>query len=113
MEVFDIPYPTGRMLKQMKDFKEERGYSYLDQSNALIYGHDVLNKSFHSKFALGLIPYIIEDAKQFYIKRDKQMEDMKDVDGLNNIETINKKAGSFYQEKHRQSKIIDIESELR
>lgn len=111
-EVYNIPYPTGRMLKQMKDFKEERNYSYLDQSNALLYGRDVLHKVFHSKYALGLLPYIIDDSIAFHTKRDEQMENMKDITELNDTEVINKQVGGFYRDKHQKSKIIDIESEL-
>ena len=111
-DVFNIPYPTGRMLGQMKSFFEERNYTYIDQANALTYGRDVLRKTFTSNYGLGLIPYIIDDARAYYIKRNKQMEDMKDVDTLRKVETIDKSAKGFYQEKHHRSKMIDIESEL-
>lgn len=111
-DVFNIPYPTGRMLGQMKNFFEERNYTYLDQANALTYGQDVLKKSFTPNYGLGLIPYIIDDARTYYIKREKQLEDMKDVNALNKVETMDKKASGFYKKKNLRSKIIDIESEL-
>lgn len=111
-DVFDIPYPTGRMLGQMKKFYEERNYTYLDQANALTYGRDILKKKFTSNYGLGLVPYIIDEAREYYIKREKQMEDMKNMDISRRVETIDKSVGGFYQEKHHRSKIIDIESEL-
>lgn len=110
-EVFNIPYPTGRMLGQMKRFFEERNYTYVDQANALTYGRDVLKKKFTSNYGLGLVPYIIDDAREFYAKRDRQLEDMKNIKSLGKVEIVDKKA-NFYQEKNRKSKIIDIESEL-
>lgn len=110
-EVFNIPYPTGRMLGQMKRFFEERNYTYVDQANALTYGRDVLKKKFTPNYGLGLVPYIIDDAREFYAKRDRQLEDMKNIKSLGKVEIVDKKA-NFYQEKNRRSKIIDIESEL-
>lgn len=111
-EVFNIPYPTGLMLRQMKTFFEERNYTYIDQANALKYGREVLKKTFTSNYGLGLVPYIIDEARGYYIKRDKQMENMKDVNALRKVETVDKSVAGFYQQRNHRSKMIDIESEL-
>lgn len=75
---FGIPYPTGIMLRQVKDFRFKRGYSYLDITNAILYINFVLRKPLITKYGLGLVPYIIEDSKKYYILQNESNKKMQE-----------------------------------
>ena len=61
-------FPT-RVTKQMEDFKKQ-GMTYKGQELSLRYWYETLEKEFDTEQGVGIIPYIYEDAKQFFL--DKQ-----------------------------------------
>lgn len=58
-----------KVVKQMEDFKKQ-GMTYKGQELSLRYWYETLEKEFDDDQGIGIIPYIYEDAKQFFL--DKQ-----------------------------------------
>lgn len=58
-----------KVVKQIEDFKKQ-GMTYKGQELSLRYWYDTLEKEFNEEMGMGIIPYIYEDAKQFFM--DKQ-----------------------------------------
>ena len=94
------------MLRQAKNFRNDRNYGYEDQAIAILYIKNILQKEMHTKFGLGLIPYVIEDAKKFYIDQKQKMEDMKEKDFYYEIDVIKKKKVEFDKFSAMKNKLI-------
>lgn len=78
-DIFNISYPTGYMLKQIKEFREKRGYSYKNMTLALKYFF-LIKGNKPTVQSLGIIPYIHEEAKRFWLnveQKKKQLEQQK------------------------------------
>lgn len=74
-ELYDVTYPTGMMLKQIKQFREENGYTFKDIEYTLLYIRDYKNNiDFHYKYGISIVPYIIDEAKEYKIKVQEQMK---------------------------------------
>lgn len=110
-DVFQMPFPNGMMLRQIKEFRRVRTYEYEDIAKAILYAKYVLHKDMTPKFGLGLIPYVIEDAKAFYID---QKEKIKNMEGKT-IQNENVKARANIKRENNtllKSKMIDMENIL-
>ena len=68
-ELFNIAFPTGGMLRQIKNYREEYDYTYKGMTLSLEYWNDTLGNSMANAKGVGIIPFIYEDAKNFYIQR--------------------------------------------
>lgn len=112
MSLFEIPYPNGQMLRQMKMFREDRNYDYEDQAKALLYAKHQLKKKMHPKYGLGLIPYVIDDAVKYHAEQTKKMEEMKDKGTAYESDVIFVKPKNIDLDKKRKEKIIDMEDIL-
>lgn len=104
---YNIPYPTGRMLREMKTFREERNYKYEDQAKAIIYLCKIQKKKLYSKYGLALIPYVIDDAVLYYKKQEERMEAIKDKKNVYEKKTITMKVQKNRKEDYVNNKIID------
>src|SRR5690606_26192640 len=67
-EIYRVEFPTGWMLKQIKEYKEKRGYTYKGMELTLRYMYEVekLNRLEAHEAGLGMIPYYYEKTKQYY-----------------------------------------------
>lgn len=86
-ELFFLKYPTGMMMKQIKDFKDNLEYTYKGMTLSLVYWTETLGNSMSNAKGVGIIPYIYEDAKKFYIEK------------MNVKSKIDKMNGSFTSKK--------------
>lgn len=112
-ELYSIDVPTGWMLKQIKDFKEQFNYTYKGIKSTLHYffeiqdGNDVADS-----MGIGIVPFVYDEAKKFYIDK-KAVRDS--VIGMNleemeaNKKTINIKRSSYELDKYKEVALIDIE----
>ena len=73
-QLYRLEAPTGIMLKQIKEFKEEFLYKYKGMELALRYFHETLGNPVQEGPGIGIIPYVYEDAKNHYIKQLKIKE---------------------------------------
>lgn len=87
-DLYEISAPTGWMLKQIKDFKDQYNYTYAGMKSTLKYFYELKQKSTPDGDAgLGIIPYVYDEARKFAIEK-KLIKDS--VDGLNVDEIIQK-----------------------
>lgn len=63
--------PTGLILKQIKDYKENFGYTYNGVSYCLWYITDILNRTLEKKYGIALVKYEYENAKMYYNNQEK------------------------------------------
>lgn len=111
-DLYKIKAPTPLMLEQVKRFKEQFGYSYKGMKTTLHYfyeieeGNDVSNS-----IGVGIIPFVYEDAKKFYIEKKAVKDSVKNSLEVvvNNTKTINKRiASSDNENSFKDMAMIDI-----
>lgn len=68
-EYFHIEQPTGLMLKQIKQYKEDFKYNYDGMTYTLWYCKDILSKKFIEKYGVAILKYEYENAKQYYLQQ--------------------------------------------
>lgn len=73
-ELYRLQAPTGMMLKQLKEYREELHYKSKGMELALRYFYETLGNSVQDGTGVGIIPYVYEDAKKHYIMRMKVKE---------------------------------------
>lgn len=66
-ELFNITFPTGLMLRQIKNFKEEHGYSYKNIKFAVDYIYNV-KKVYSPTITFGIagVPYFYDEMINYY-----------------------------------------------
>jgi hypothetical protein len=112
-ELYGIDTPTGWMLKQIKDFKEQFNYTYKGIKTTLHYffeiqeGNDVSNS-----VGIGIVPFVYEEAKRFYIDKKAVKDSVIGVD-INDMQlnkrTITIKRNTFEDNKYKSVALINIE----
>lgn len=91
MEKYNIPHPDGRMLRSLKEYRNERNYKYSGMLITLKYAFERLGMKADKKYGVGIIPYLYNEAKDDYIDRMKRLK--------NAAETINNEEIIVYVEK--------------
>lgn len=84
---YGMEKPSGFMLKQIKDFKNDYGYSYAAMTYTLWYCKEVLNKSLIEKYGVALIKNYYNEAKDYYSQQEKLTEQ---VNKLSDVEVKKK-----------------------
>lgn len=79
-EIYRLDYPTGLILKQIKNYKEENQYKYKGMELALRYFYETLDNRAREGDGIGIIPYVYEEAKSHYIKQMKIADSIKNTD---------------------------------
>lgn len=107
--IYSIEFPTGWMLKQIKEYVEKRNYTYKGMELTLRYIYEVENKYLRdaSESGLGLIPYYYEKAKQYYSSLEEVSKYASNVEIDNESEIIYIQPSS---NKKRNKKLIDMNS---
>jgi hypothetical protein len=61
-------YNAARVKKQIKDFKDEYGYSYSGMLKSLVYFYEVKgNSKDKANGGIGIVPFIYNDAYNYYL----------------------------------------------
>lgn len=66
---YDMKRPSGMILKQIKDYKEQYDYTYKGMELALRYFYDTEGNSVKDDTGVGIIVYVYDRAKNFYIRK--------------------------------------------
>ena len=61
--LYQIPTLTGQMFKQIKDFRDNWGYTDLGMYHTLRYYHEILDKPVKEDAGIGIIPYYYDRAR--------------------------------------------------
>lgn len=105
-QFYNVSYPTGMMLKQIKDYKEINGYTYKGMELTLVYCKEVLNLEFKSTMGVGIIPHQYEKAKQHFIEKQKRINNHKDVEIKEIVVNVRYIDTNNY---YKKSKLINLE----
>lgn len=70
--IYKISYPTGLMLKQIKDYETERGYKLKGITLTLFYCRDQLKLTFNPKYGLGIVPLHYLSARDYWIDKNRR-----------------------------------------
>lgn len=90
---YNIKAPTGFILKQIKEMKDESLYTYGGMTYTLWYCKEVIGKELLSKYGVALIKYYYNDACDYFAQQEiskRKMEELKDVELKTKIVKINK-----------------------
>lgn len=106
-KLYNVEFPTGWMLKQIKEYKEKRNYKYKGMELTLRYMYEVerLNKLDAHQAGLGMIPYYYEKAKQYYVEMKSVASSAKDYVIDNEVETVYMKP----PEKKKKKRLLDMD----
>lgn len=112
-ELFNLSYPTGLILRQMKTFREERNYSYQEQADTLNYINLHTPKKLQVKYGIALIPYYIEEMKQFVID-SKERAESNNYNSLSdsNVKTIKMTKIKSNHKDYQKNKLLNMEDIL-
>lgn len=109
-ESFNLNFPTGLMLRQIKDFRNNRGYSYKNIRFTLNYVFNI--KKTHkpvTKFGIAIVPYFHDEMIE-YFKRLKEKRD-NFVIGSNNVRKVTLPPFET-NDSYRNTKFINMEALL-
>jgi hypothetical protein len=108
--IYKIPYPNGQMLRQIKQFKEDRNYTYEGMTKCLCYFVKVQKKQPFLNGGLSFLPYHYDSAVKYYEDLEERRKNAKDADNSVTRITIPiiKHDTSYYKKK----KIIPMEANL-
>ena len=95
------------MVKQIKDFKEQFHYSYKGMKTTLHYFYEIEHNDPADSMGVGIIPFVYEESKKFYIDRLAVKDSAKDYEEKSNkvIKVKKIKAKKTYKD----LALIDIE----
>ncbi len=113
-ELYQIDAPTGWMLKQIKDFKEQFNYTYKGMKTTLHYFYEIQEgNDVGDSMGIGIVPFVYDEAKRFYIDK-KAVKDSVigcDLEELQNKKRVinMRKAYKPNENKYKDIALIDIE----
>lgn len=106
-ETYNLTFPTGLMLRQIKSFVEERGYSYKNIRFTLHYVF-YIKKTYQPvvKFGVSMVPYFHDEMVQYYKTQKERRENFKAVES----ETIRVTLTPFENnDSYKHKKMIKME----
>ena len=79
--LYQVSAPTGWMFKQIKEYKDKRGYTYIGMEYTLRFMYEVENVHLleAKDSGLGLIPFYYEKAKYYYANMAEIKASLRDV----------------------------------
>ena len=105
-ENYVLDRPTGFMLKQIKEYKNDYGFSYAAMTYTLWYCKEILNKSLIVKYGVVLIKHYYDEAKEYYSQQEKLKEQ------VNKLSDVKKKTKlvnrSSMRTKTKSASLIDL-----
>lgn len=108
-ELHNLDAPTGMILKQIKEFENDYGYKLKGMELALRYFYETLGNPVREGDGIGIIPYVYEEAKKYYILRMKAQESAEENEG-NYVTSRKVKITSPKLDYKKRVKPIDIAS---
>lgn len=100
--IYKVPYPTGQMLRQMKQFADDRGYTYEGMTKTLCFFVKVMQKVPSVQGALSFLPYYYDNAISYYIELDRRRKELSDVNTSKKVIKI-----SYHPAKNRRDEVVN------
>lgn len=107
---YELEKPTGLILRQIKEYKTEYGWSYAAMTYTLWYCKDVLGKSFSEKFGVALIKHFYCEAEKYYTEQEQRRKQM---EKLKNVEIKTKIVNRNHVKPQTNSSLLDLNSILK
>ena len=108
-ELYQIEAPTGWMLKQIKDYKEQFNFTYRGIKTTLHYFYEIQEgNSVEDSMGIGIVPFVYDEAKRFYIEK-KAVKDCDLEEIGNRKKTIHINREQKTKNKYKDMALIDIE----
>lgn len=112
-ELYQIEAPTGWMLKQIKDYKEQFNFTYRGIKTTLHYFYEIQEgNSVEDSMGIGIVPFVYDEAKRFYIEKKAVKDSLKDCDLEeigNRKKTIHINLEQKTKNKYKEMALIDID----
>lgn len=111
-KLYNLQVPNGWILKQIKEYKEQFNYSYLGMKTTLHYFFEIQGNEIKDDQGVGIIPFVYEEAKQFYIdkksiKENSEKCDIKELQEKNCVIKVNPKNNPI-KDRYKDLIMIDI-----
>jgi len=106
-QYYGIDAPTGLILKQVKEYKNDFKYTYSAMTYTLWYCKEVLGKQCLTQYGIALVKYHYEDAKDYYTQQEQRRQT---VEELKDVEIKTKKIRRSNKAKEKNTKLIDLNS---
>lgn len=78
-EYFEIDIPTPIIMRHIKEFKEQFGYTNAGMTYSLWYCKEILNKTFDPKYGLAMLKYEYKNAENYFLQQQKVRESVNAV----------------------------------
>lgn len=101
--------PTGKILKQIKDYRENLNYTYKGMTLSLKYFYETMENPVKED-TIGIIPYIYEDAKADYIAKQQVEEHLNEMQTSEFVKNKTIKIKPPEKKDYSKVSIIDITS---
>lgn len=108
--VFKVDFPTGIMLKQIKQFTDERNYSLEGITKTICYFVKVQRQTPTLRGNLSFVPFHYDNAIKYYNDLEEKRKNAKDVS--NNVRVLKIKPKNHSYNELREKKIINMEGLL-
>lgn len=112
-ELYQIDVPTGWMLKQIKDYKDQFHYTYRGIKTTLHYFYEIQEgNSVEDSLGIGIVPFVYDEAKKFYIDKKAIKDNLKDCDMQkvqNRKKVIHINRNQDEKNKYKEMALINIE----
>lgn len=74
-ELFDLKKPGVLVYTQIKNYIEKYGYTYTGIQKTLYYFYEIKkNSKQNSHQAIGIVPYVYDEAKEFFLKKEEKKQ---------------------------------------
>ena len=80
-KLYDGNVNWGLVMRQIKSFKEEYGYTYKQQLWVLKYAYEIKDMCFEAQ-GIGIIPWLFKEARQFYSQLSSVRKSLDNIDNL-------------------------------
>lgn len=110
-EVYNLNYPTGNMLRQIKQFVEERGYTYRNIKFTLHYIFNIKKSAKPiTKYGIALVPHYYDEMIAYYkdLAQKRANTEIKET----KVKKVFIKP-AIPQNKYRERKMINMEDLLK
>lgn len=104
--LYGLDTPTGMILKQIKDFQEQYGYKLKGMTLALKYFHETLGNPVRDGDGIGIIPFVYEEAKKYYLLKIEVEKSASNIEAQKNTRVYEIYSPKFEYKKN--TNIIDI-----
>jgi hypothetical protein len=109
-QVFNISFPTGLMLRQIKQFREERNYTYKNIMFTVDYIVRIKKVKLQLQYGIALVPHYYDEMIEYY----KELKRRREETVVQKSSVVKMKIRPFkFENEYRKKKFINMEDLLK